>query len=196
MNNYATAIPLGSVITLGIFLLMTLLIANAPSAATVEPRRTPVNWIHVDPPEDLVIDDYRYDELKQVEKTPPTRVPDTTEHTSGGISVPGSLQPPTPGGFALSGLNHDGPLVAVMKVEPTYPPRAIARGLEGYVVVAFDVMPDGTVANVSIVDSSSSLFHEAARKAALRFRYKARVIDGVPVTTSGIRNLFRFTMKD
>ena len=89
----------------------------------------------------------------------------------------------------------DGPLVALVRVEPTYPARPRAQGLEGFVIVQFDVLADGTVSNVSIVESSSRLFEAAAARAAMRFRFKPRVVDGVALTTSGIQNLFRFEME-
>ncbi len=89
----------------------------------------------------------------------------------------------------------DGPLVAMVRVSPTYPARAEQMGLEGWVLVQFDVLADGTVSNVSIVDSSHSVFETSARRAAERFRFKAKVIDGVPIGTSGIQNLFTFQME-
>ena len=90
----------------------------------------------------------------------------------------------------------DGPLVALLRVEPQYPPRPLSRSLEGYVLVEFDVLADGSVANVSVVESSDRLFEKAAIRAAERFRFKPRVVDGVPLATTGIRNLFRFEIPD
>ena len=89
----------------------------------------------------------------------------------------------------------DGPLVAVLRVQPNYPTRAVAQGLEGYVVVEFTVTPDGSTAEHRVVESSHGLFEAAAIRAAERFRFRPRVIDGVPVSTRGIQNLFRFEME-
>jgi protein TonB len=93
-------------------------------------------------------------------------------------------------------LYNDGPLVALVRVVPVYPARAISQGLEGTVVVQFDVGSNGQVANVVVVESSNRLFEKAAIQAAERFKFKPRVIDGVALETHGIQNMFRFTLDD
>jgi protein TonB len=62
--------------------------------------------------------------------------------------------------------------------------------------VQFDVLSTGTVANIQIVESSAAVFENSARKAAARFRFKPRVIDGVALESKGIQNLFRFHMEN
>ena len=89
----------------------------------------------------------------------------------------------------------DGPLVALVRVEPTYPGAALQKGLEGYVLIKFDVTPQGMVTNVRVIESSHRVFESAARNAAKRFRFKPRVTDGIPQFTAGIQNLFRFEME-
>ena len=67
--------------------------------------------------------------------------------------------------------------------------------LEGWVVVEFDVSGSGTVENVRVIESSHRVFERAAVRAAERFRYRPRVVDGVPQPTRGVRNRFRFEME-
>lgn len=90
---------------------------------------------------------------------------------------------------------NDRPLVAVLRVPPDYPPRAATLGIEGYVVIEFTVTTDGTTAGHRVIESSDRIFDAAALRAAERFRFRPRVIDGVPVATHGVRNLFRFEME-
>ena len=90
---------------------------------------------------------------------------------------------------------QDGSLVAIVRVEPTYPLRAEESSLEGYVTVRFDVNADGTVSNVTVVSSSHRIFEKAAIKAASKFRYKARVVDGIAQATYGLQNRFVFKME-
>jgi protein TonB len=80
-------------------------------------------------------------------------------------------------------------------VKPTYPPVAAARGLEGHVLVQFDVLSNGTVSNISVVESSHALFERAAIAAARSFRFKARVVDGVPLLSTGVQYQFRFELE-
>ena len=61
--------------------------------------------------------------------------------------------------------------------------------------VRFDVNADGTVSNVTVMDSSSHVFERAAIKAARKFRFKARVVDGVPQPSYGLQNRFVFKME-
>ena len=90
----------------------------------------------------------------------------------------------------------DGPLICVGRVQPTYPPIATQRGLEGWVDVRFDVMTNGLTANIEIVRSSNRIFEKSARRAAERFRFKAPVVNGVPLVSTGIEYRFRFDMEE
>jgi protein TonB len=63
-------------------------------------------------------------------------------------------------------------------------------------VVQFDVAANGVVTSAVVVESSNSVFEAAAIKAAERFKFKPRVVDGVALATYGIQNLFRFTLDD
>ena len=67
--------------------------------------------------------------------------------------------------------------------------------MEGYVDVVFDVTPSGSVTNIRIIDSSHAGFEKSAIEAAQRFRYKPRMLDGMPVGDTGIRYRFRFRME-
>jgi protein TonB len=90
----------------------------------------------------------------------------------------------------------DGPLISIVRVRPSYPGPAQARGLEGWVDVRFDVTTNGRVVNVGVISSSHPVFESAAIKAAQRFRFRAPVVDGVPQMATGIEYRFRFDMND
>ncbi len=94
-------------------------------------------------------------------------------------------------GFGAS----DGEYLPIVKVAPVYPSRALSRSLEGYVIVEFTVTRTGTVQDVSVVESTSTLFERAATDAALKFKYKPRVIDGEPVEVPGVRNKITFVIE-
>jgi len=61
--------------------------------------------------------------------------------------------------------------------------------------VQFDVDADGRVINVAVIEATHPAFARPAMRAAERFRYKARVADGVPVVTPGLRYRFRFELR-
>ncbi|MEM9209679.1 MAG: energy transducer TonB, partial [Pseudomonadota bacterium] len=71
-----------------------------------------------------------------------------------------------------------------------------ARGVEGFVTVRFDVDTRGQTRNVTVVASSHAGFERAAIRAAEKFRYRAQIVDGQPVTTTGLHYRFRFELDD
>ena len=80
-----------------------------------------------------------------------------------------------------------------MKVAPVHPRRALSRGIEGYVIVEFTVTKQGTVRDAKVVRAEpESLFDQAAIDAALKFKYKPRVIDGEAVEVAGVQNKISF----
>ena len=195
--RYSTAVATGSFVTLGLFLLMNALIALQPGAQVDVPPRVSVGWVRVPPEETLNTDQFEPIDKRFVDPpvTPPRPVAEPGEKVTVGVTT----SPPPPAttmGLATGPVLSDGPLVAMVRVQPIYPIRAQERGLDGWVIVEFDVLADGSVANVQVIGSSSSLFDDAAVKAAYRFRFRPRTVDGVPLATPGVRNRFTFTMEN
>ncbi|MGQ0502352.1 MAG: energy transducer TonB [Panacagrimonas sp.] len=94
------------------------------------------------------------------------------------------------------GTGTDGEYLPMVKVAPVYPPRAMQRGLEGWVLVEFTVTASGTVRDVMAIDADpKGVFDEAAIDAAQKFRYKPRVVSGKPVDVSGVQNVIRFELE-
>lgn len=77
-------------------------------------------------------------------------------------------------------------LRALEQPMPEYPRRAELFGLEGYALVEFSVMPDGTVAEPAIAQSSSQLFSRAALSAIETWKFEPVVAEGktVPVRSA------------
>lgn len=128
---------------------------------------------------------------------PPLRaIPESAETVFVG-SLPAQLAPPPRGESRPVFLGPaNGAVVAIVQVQPEYPPIARQRGMEGFVDVTFDVTEAGTVTNVSVVASSHRLFEKAAIRAAERSRYRPRMVDGVPLATTGLMKRFRFAMEN
>ncbi len=98
-------------------------------------------------------------------------------------------------GFSLN--TGDSEYLPLVKIQPIYPRRALARGIEGYVILEFTVTKQGTVKDIKIVesDSKTSIFHDAAIKAAEKFKYKPRVVDGQAIEVSGVQNKITFKLE-
>jgi|GEM_PF-4236121 len=63
-------------------------------------------------------------------------------------------------------------LFPVSKTAPVYPKQAVEQKLEGYVIVKFDILADGTTDNVTIQNSSDEIFNKPTIAAARSFVYK------------------------
>jgi len=96
------------------------------------------------------------------------------------------------GGFAAS----DGDYLPIVKVAPMYPRRAQERGLSGYVIVEFTVTKLGTVVDAKVIETTNSVFNRNAVKAALKFKYKPKVVDGIPIDVAGVLHKITFEMED
>lgn len=193
--NFATAIPTGAAVTFMLLFAMQSLIALQPGIAADISIGHELIFLREIPQEDLIKEEFPpVDPIEPLD--PPLR--EQPEHYPSGdpvFTIPSTPATPTGPRSALNNpFTNDGPLMAIVRVEPTYPAVAASRGLEGYVVVQFDVLSDGSVGNISVLRSSSSVFERSAMQAASRFRFKARVVDGVPQTSTGVRYQFRFKM--
>src|SRR5690606_35594926 len=102
----------------------------------------------------------------------------------------GSAAQPAPADAGSSPM----PLV---RVPPEYPPAALARGLEGWVLLQFTISTIGTVKDATVVDANpKGVFDDAALKAIARWRYNPRVEGGVPVERPGIQTRIMFELAE
>ena len=130
---------------------------------------------------------------------PPTPQPENLDPTAEKIAisaVPVTTEIEMSGGFSL-GVG-EGDYLPIVKVAPIYPQRALTRGIEGFCVVEYTVTRQGTIRDPFVVESqcTSSLFHRASLQAALKFKYKPRIIDGEPVEVPGVQNKFTYEITE
>jgi protein TonB len=100
------------------------------------------------------------------------------------------------GGFSL-GVG-EGDYLPIVKVAPIYPNRALTRGIEGFCVVQYTVTRLGTTKDPLIIEDqcTSTLFHRASLNAALKFKYKPRIMDGEAVEVPGVQNKFTYEITE
>ncbi|GLX84934.1 protein TonB [Thalassotalea loyana] len=95
------------------------------------------------------------------------------------------------GGLSLA--SSDGEYLPLFKVAPIYPRRAQSRGIEGYVILEFTVTKNGSVRDPIVVEAKpEGIFDRAAMDAALKFKYRPRVVDGQPMEVAGVQNKITF----
>ncbi len=82
-------------------------------------------------------------------------------------------------------------LEVVEAASPSYPRNALLRGVSGFVRLLVDVDAEGRVQKVSVVDSSPrGVFDSAAVSAARKSRFRAKLLDGKPVESTGVYSVF------
>ena len=64
-------------------------------------------------------------------------------------------------------------------------------------LLEFIVMTTGAVRDPVVIDAKPpGIFDRAAIQAALKFKYKPKVVNGEPVEVAGVRNLIKFELED
>lgn len=72
-------------------------------------------------------------------------------------------------------------LTVLEQVSPDYPIFADRAGVDGYVVLAFTVAPDGSVVTPTVTEASSGQFTQSALNAISRWQFEPVMDNGVAV---------------
>lgn len=200
IGRYAYSIVIGVVVTLSLLFLMQLLIASGKSALTKSGTRANLEFVRIKKDENLNTTDILPDKPPKPPKLPPVTPPqdmDKIDPDAPTISIPAPIVSANTNIGGPGGMNiAEGDYLPIVRVAPVYPARALSRGLEGFVDLSFTVTAAGTVIDAIILQSTSSLFERAATRAVLKFKYKPRVVDGVPVSVSGVKTRISFRLED
>ena len=199
LSRYAIAIPGGLLITLLLVFAMQALITMGNRDLDDSGVRHFVDFVQAQR-EEIVERKDRKPERPPEPTAPPPDQPqprtDAIDPLSDSISI-GAAPMTTDvqlGGIGLGG--GDGDYLPIVKVAPVYPQRALSRGIEGWVVVEFTVTTAGTVRDVRVVEAEPpGMFDTAAKDAALKFKYKPRVVDGEAIEVAGVQNRIVFQIE-
>ena len=106
---------------------------------------------------------------------------------------------------------RDGEYIPLFKIQPQYPRRAQERGTMGFSIVAFTITETATIEDVVPVEGYCSsknpndpeaqlrpctIFNSASSRAALKLKYKPKIVDGNAVRVEGVQHKFTFIMED
>jgi protein TonB len=101
-------------------------------------------------------------------------------------------------GLQMSALSapSDRSATPLVQVPPMYPQRAQSRGIEGWVLIEFDISPAGQVLNPRVIDADpAGIFDRAALRAIERWKYKPQIVDGKPVPQYNKEQLISFKIE-
>jgi protein TonB len=198
--RYLAAILAAAGITIGLFYLMQSLISGGEGAMSEPVRGSVLDFVRTPEPEQ-VQEKARKPERPPEPEQPPEDLPqpqmDTNVEadTGAGYDFSANVDAAADIGNGASLQASDGEYLPIVKVQATYPRRALQRGIEGYVVVEFTVTRQGTVRDPVVVQAEpEGIFEQSALDAVMKFKYKPRVIDGEPVEVEGVQNRMTFEM--
>ena len=207
-NKYAAGIGFSSAITLALFFVMVILISLGDTGMKED---TSVKLA------DIVMPDREIDTfMTEVEK------PDKPEEQPEDIAQPEldlapltgidvSIAKPKPNFKAGGSFFRDGEYIPLFKVVPIYPRRAQERGTMGYALVEFTITDTGSVENAQTIEGycsskrpddpevqfrPCSMFNSASARAALKLKYKPKIVDGRAVQVDGVLHRFTYILDD
>ncbi len=200
LGRYAFSIVVGTAITFSLLFVMHLLIEHAEDAISKEKVRHQLDFVRIKRNETLNTEDFTPEKPPKPPELPPEVPPqdmDTVDPNAPTINIPA---PPVSTDIAIGGPGGmniaEGDYLPIVRVAPVYPARALSRGIEGYVDMSFTVTTTGTVKDPIVEFSTSSLFDRAATRAVLKFKYKPRVVDGIPVDVPGVKTRISFQIEE
>ena len=197
LTRFAIAGVTGLVVTFALLWVMQILIATGKDALTEKRDFRFVDFVRIKREEVVNLDEDKPEKPPEPEQQPPDMPQPQVDqlNTSDTVNISftrtGIELDPTRGNFAIV----DGDYLPIVKVAPIYPRRAQTRGLEGYCLLEFTVTRTGTVRDARAIECSSSLFERASVNAAMKFKYKPRVVDGQEIEVPGVQHIIRFEIE-
>ena len=190
-QKYGLAAAAGTTVSLLSLILMAVLIATGDVSLDEVKTRKIADIVM--PPQDLELID-SFERPEEAEPAPDQLPPDvdieTIEDFDDSMSLNFNFKARRKGVFA------DGSYVPIFLVPPQYPRRAAERGIEGCVVLEYTVTPLGAVSEPVVVQTNPpGIFDRAATRAALRYKYKPLIRDGVAVAVEGVRQRITFILE-
>jgi periplasmic protein TonB len=195
--RFGIGLALGVVVTTALFFLMQALIASDRDPFTEPPKGRLLDFVRLQEDTRVEIRDRKPPPPPPVDEPPPDMPQpdfDSNAQTIGvDIGAVGIDRDVRIGG--IGGFESDGEYLPIVRVAPDYPRRALERGIEGFVLLEFTVTETGSVEDPVVIEAEPpGIFDRAAISAALRFKYRPRVIDGEPVRVHGVQNRIIFEM--
>jgi len=203
--RYLSALILGVLISLGLFFLMQSLIDSGEQNTNASSEGQIMEFIRIREDETLSIKDRRKPQKPKPPKEPPPppklivekQVKPTMNRIK--IEIPNIDLPSIAGGGPFLGNWAGNPLaegdvLPIVRIDPQWPREALVEGIEGYVVVEVTIGADGSVKDVRVIQAEPRrMFDRNVIRAVLKWKFKPRIINGVPVERKAIQML-EFTL--
>jgi len=84
----------------------------------------------------------------------------------------------------------------LVRIPPVTPPRFLEGDNSGHCRVRFDVSPEGSPFNVVATYCTTKILERATIKSVQKWRFNPKIVDGRPVSMSGVENKVTFQLLD
>lgn len=199
IKRFGAAALISSGITFGLFFIMQMLIATGDTGLQDEGVFRILDMVQQMDDSEVLREERKPDKPPEPEIEPDLDIPEVQSLEPNSLSVSTAtglvkLNVDLGTGF---GAFTDGDYLPIVKVQPIYPRRAQERGISGYVLLEFTVTELGTVEDVVVIEAEpKGYFERSAVRAARKFKYKPKVINGEAIRVPGVRNLITFEIED
>ena len=182
-------------VTIGLFLIMKVLVTGQEYEIEEELASIGIDFVRVERDEKSQTKDRALKRPSKVEPEEPPPPPKLTQPNRPNVDK--ASMSADMGAFDLAGLNLnapvDGDTLAIVRVLPRYPSRALSRGIEGWVLLEFAIDELGLAVNPVVIESEPpGIFDRAATSAVKRWKYRPMIEDGRPRMRPGVRQLISF----
>ena len=196
--RYAIGVALGAVVTFGLFMIMQAVVANDGANIEEGVKGKLLDLVRLDPDEEI-----QTKQRKPKPPPPPDEPPPDmpkpqfdSSDVSQGVDI-GAVDVNVDLNVGGGGFSSDGEYLPIVKVAPVYPRRAQTRGIEGYVLLEFTVTKTGAVKDPVVVEAKpTGIFDRAAINAALKFKYKPKVVNGAAIDVAGVLHRITFELAE
>jgi protein TonB len=200
-QRFIITTALAVAITFGLFWLMQFLISMKSDFYDDSKKGRVVEFVRLKRESELELKKRKLPQKKEREEEPPppdidlSSTPKPTQETMAFAAPAGDFDLSLSGGPHLGGPPSDSDIIPLVRVLPQYPPRAASRGIEGWVIVEFTITAAGTVKDPVVLESHpSSIFDRAALRALRKWKYRAKIVDGVAVERTGVQVRQKFEL--
>ena len=196
--RYAIGVGLGALVTFALFFLMQAIIATNDANLDEGVKGKLLDFVRLQEDQEIETKQRKPKPPPPPDEPPPDMPKPDFEASDisqgvdiGAVSVDVSLS--VEGG----GFSSDGEYLPIVKVNPQYPRRALTRGIEGYVILEYVVTKIGGVRDPVVIEAKPpGIFNRAAINAALKYKYKPKVVNGEAIDVAGVKTRIVFELTE
>jgi len=198
LYRYPVTAFAAAAVTFGLFLTMQALVASRPVEMQESGPRHRLEFVRLKRSENL--DLKKREKPQKIDKAAPDAptpaAPQSSRSDAGTSALAAATASLGFGGGGAGGAGvADADVIPLVRVNPQYPAKAAAAGIEGWVHVRFTITPQGTTTNVSVVKAEPPGYFESAATAAVKgYKYKPKIEGGQAVERTGVELVLAFKL--